>query len=313
MRVKALSFRQPWAELVLRGEKTVDLRTWRTRYRGPLAVYAPQTVEREACQEYGLDPGDLTTGAIVGVVHLVSVVELDEASYSDRAEEHLNARRYREPLFAWELATPQRLSVPQPARGRRMLFEVDLEEPRGVAPLRVEADDAALAPGAGAAAGPEWDSARPFELRVQPEASAGRGAISYRLALYQRIVEPPSAQADIYGRSAAQMQRLVEVGGTPLRAVADHVIEALRDDGYRATDLSPARREPFVLAEEWGVRLGLVFLAVRPLSKVDRIEAISRGIRDMTGEELYYWFSLCTNRASGQRGQKALRVLLAEE
>jgi hypothetical protein len=34
--MKALSFRQPWAELVLQGRKTMDLRTYTTHYRGPL-------------------------------------------------------------------------------------------------------------------------------------------------------------------------------------------------------------------------------------------------------------------------------------
>ena len=312
MRVKALSFRQPWAELVLSGQKSLDLRTWHTRYRGPLAIYAPQTIEREACEAYGLDPADLPTGAIVGLVDLVRVVELDEALYAERSDEHLNARRFRQPLFGWELASPQRLAMPQPAHGRHRLFEVDLDMPGDAVPVATAADDAEEGPAA-SAPGAAWDSSLPFELRVVPATGRADAQAGYRLALHQRIVEAPSAQPDLYGPSPAQMQRLVELGGTALRAVADHVIQALRDNGYRATDLGPGRREPFVLEEEWGVRLGLLFLAVRPIAKVARIEAISRGIRDMTGEELYYWFSLCTNRTSGQRGQKALRVLLAEE
>ena len=37
---KAISLRQPWAELVASGQKTLIGRTWRTHYRGPLIVVA---------------------------------------------------------------------------------------------------------------------------------------------------------------------------------------------------------------------------------------------------------------------------------
>jgi hypothetical protein len=109
------------------------------------------------------------------------------------------------------------------------------------------------------------------------------------------------------------MTTIITLNGDNLRAVADHVIEALRQADYRATDLSPDRREPFYLPEAVGVRLGLVFLAVKPLSKLRRVEAISQGIRQMPLEEAYYWYSKCTATDTAERAQKALRMLLAAE
>ena len=38
--MKALSLWQPWAGLVACGVKTVETRSWSTRYRGPLAIHA---------------------------------------------------------------------------------------------------------------------------------------------------------------------------------------------------------------------------------------------------------------------------------
>jgi hypothetical protein len=38
--VKALSVRQPWAYLIATGKKTVECRSWRTDYRGPLLICA---------------------------------------------------------------------------------------------------------------------------------------------------------------------------------------------------------------------------------------------------------------------------------
>jgi len=38
--MKAVTIYQPYAELIARGEKRVENRSWRTDYRGPLAIHA---------------------------------------------------------------------------------------------------------------------------------------------------------------------------------------------------------------------------------------------------------------------------------
>ena len=38
--MKALTIRQPWASLIASGVKTIETRSWRTSYRGPLAIHA---------------------------------------------------------------------------------------------------------------------------------------------------------------------------------------------------------------------------------------------------------------------------------
>ena len=42
--MKALSVRQPWAALIAAGRKTIETRTWTTRYRGDLLI----TSEKQA-------------------------------------------------------------------------------------------------------------------------------------------------------------------------------------------------------------------------------------------------------------------------
>lgn len=313
MKLKALSFRQPWADLVLDGKKTLDLRTWRTHHRGPLAVYASQTIEKEHCLEHGIDPAGLTTGAVIGLVDLVDVVELDEAAYEARTSEHLSGRHFRAPMFGWELANPRLLVDPQPARGRLLLFEVDISDSAGEISLKILSKENKHETRIDPSNEVFWGEALPFELHLVPEADPKNNQASYRLGLYQRVVEPPAAQRSLYSQSPEQMERLVELSGVTLRAVADQVLEALRENGYKVSDLTPNRREPFSLQEESGVRLGLLFLAVKPLSKVNRIEMISSGIREMTSEELYYWFSKCTSRAIAKQAQTALRILLGTE
>jgi hypothetical protein len=95
--------------------------------------------------------------------------------------------------------------------------------------------------------------------------------------------------------------------------VADHVLEALRGAGYKATDLLPEHRQPFRLEEEAGLRRSLLFLAVKPLTRLDCIEAISSGLRAMPSEEAYDWFSRCTAGAGAINVQQALRILSSGE
>lgn len=294
--MKALSIRQPWAEFIVQGRKTIELRTWQTRYRGPLAIHASQTASEESCVAYGVDPTTLARGALVGTVTLADIIMLDKESWEALRTEHMSLRPFPGPVFGWRLENPQRLPQPVPLWGRMSLFDVPDEVALGVAEaVGADVDSGTVV---------EYNPEKPFELRVVPRDK------SYGLALSQW---PLMGNGHELQPAPTKPQRLVELAGDPLRAVSDHVMDALRRAGYKATDLSRERRKPFLLDEETGLRLGLLFLAVRPLSRMDRIEAISGGLRTMPSEEAYYWFSKCTARATAVNAQRALRILLADE
>ncbi|MCX7854724.1 MAG: ASCH domain-containing protein [Anaerolineae bacterium] len=284
--MKALSFLQPRAEQVVRGEKTVDLRTWGVSYRGPLAVHASARRRDERCRQLGFDPDALAYGALLGVVELVDVEPIDAAAYEALRDRHLSEGPYPgAPLYAWHFADPRRFPQPIPCRGRMGLFDVEVG-------------------GEVLTAHPAPDPERPFVLYTIPERDGG-----YRVALYQWLVRNGKG-----GVRAPEAMWGVELGGAPLRAVADHLLQALRACGYRATDLARSVRErPFYLDEATGVRLALMLLAVKPLSRPDRMEAVLEGIRAMGDEEAYYWFSKCSAGPDPARAQRALRVLLAGE
>lgn len=145
------------------------------------------------------------------------------------------------------------------------------------------------------------ESSYDFELRVDQH-----GETAYALSLYQKN---PKRNRN----READPSKVVQVWGDPLRAVIDQVLTALRKNRYKPTDLKRTRTSPFHLNEEEGVRLGLLFLAVKPLRKLSRIERIADRIRGMELEELYYWYSKSTASHDGQRAQKAFRILTAEE
>jgi hypothetical protein len=75
--IKALTIRQPWAELILRGRKPFELRTWRTKYRGPLVIHAAAKVDAWDARHFGLNPENLV-GRVCGLRHPEGCTTLHE-------------------------------------------------------------------------------------------------------------------------------------------------------------------------------------------------------------------------------------------
>ena len=113
----ALGIKQPWAELILQGVKTLEIRTRPTRVRGPIYLYTSQKLATEtfataAFERYRLVPDDMTKGMIVGSVSLVDCrPTTPEDALSACLPPELLADRY-----AWVLEAPKRLLLPQPVR-----------------------------------------------------------------------------------------------------------------------------------------------------------------------------------------------------
>lgn len=51
--MKALNVKQPWAWLIASGKKTIETRTWSTKYRGPILIVSSKVragvMYREPC------------------------------------------------------------------------------------------------------------------------------------------------------------------------------------------------------------------------------------------------------------------------
>lgn len=301
--MKALSFRQPRAEQIISGEKSVDVRTWQVNYRGELVVHASSKRRDARCRQLGFDPHALAYGALIGQVEVVAIEPLDEARYEALRDEHLRESPFPgAPCYAWHLENPRRFAKPHPYRGRMRIFHVELDGETG---HRVSRRPARRSQPYRVTPPPEPDPEHPFVLYTIPEEGNG-----YHIALYQWLRRNGERE-----RRAPGAIWKAELGGDALRAVADHLLNALRVNDYKATDLAPGsgREKPFYLDELTGIRLALIMLAVKPLRRHDRIEAIGHGVQAMGDEEAYYWFSKCSAGQAANRARKALRVLLAAE
>lgn len=126
--MKALSIRQPWAWLIVTGNKDIENRSWQTNYRGPLLIHAGRAIDPRSLDQierrYGLriPAKKLLRGGIIGVLELVDVV-----------------REYRSPWFdgegfAWVLANPHPLDFVEMS-GQLGLFDIDFTPSGSVQPI----------------------------------------------------------------------------------------------------------------------------------------------------------------------------------
>ncbi len=105
---------------------------------------------------------------------------------------------------------------------------------------------------------------------------------------------------------AVKVRRL---SGARLRSILQLLDESLRDSEVDSSEVTGTGDITVLLREEVGVRLSLGFIGVKPLSRVDRMRALTRGIAQMSLEECYYWHAKCRS-PNNTNGEKALRTLL---
>lgn len=123
---RALTVCQPFAELIARGDKPIENRTWATPYRGPLVIHAGKSTEwMEWLPQYPqLKGAALTFGAAIAVADLVdclstALTEWPEPYASLRAHEHANGP------VCWILQNIRRLHTPVPCGGAQYLWTPD--------------------------------------------------------------------------------------------------------------------------------------------------------------------------------------------
>lgn len=109
----ALGVRQPWVELILRGIKTIEVRSQNTQQRGTIYLYASKKLSdlpgcEDLARQNGFDLDVMPRGMVVGTVDLVS----SEPCRSRDATAACVSRSYLDGHFSWRLENPQRLAEP---------------------------------------------------------------------------------------------------------------------------------------------------------------------------------------------------------
>jgi len=150
--MKAITLTQPWATLVAIGAKKIETRSWRTDYRGPLAIHAAKGKYNDEYLLQKIEPFysalhaagivsrlQMPLGGVVAVCELVGVIPTAHFRESSPVYRRTgpDGRYYRYELtkdemqfgdytpgrYAWLLADVQALAVPVPAKGALGLWE----------------------------------------------------------------------------------------------------------------------------------------------------------------------------------------------
>lgn len=117
--MKALSVRQPHADRIASGIKTIELRNWSTKYRGPLLI----------CASKRDDPGATDAMPRGVAVCIVELLDVRPATNADRVAACVS-REIVPGDFAWVLRVKSH-PTPFPVAGRLGLFEVPVLFPNG--------------------------------------------------------------------------------------------------------------------------------------------------------------------------------------
>jgi hypothetical protein len=139
--MKAISLHQPWASLIALEEKTYESRSWKTPYRGPLAIHAakrpvsPSRVNKmivTTIEDHHLRfPEDLPRGAVLCIVELIDCIICSRDTFNPNTDGPLATitdlekwfGNYSYGRYAWKLKLLHVFPEPIPALGFQRLWQ----------------------------------------------------------------------------------------------------------------------------------------------------------------------------------------------
>lgn len=126
--MKALSIKQPWADLILNEFKSLEIRSRKTHYRGEILICAGLSFDysgwaQVSCKRpnYLMRQDEYIRGKAIGTVEIVDCWEM-ELTDQDKA-----LVRWQPDLYCWELKNPKAIQ-PFPVTGKQGFFNVKIPE-----------------------------------------------------------------------------------------------------------------------------------------------------------------------------------------
>jgi hypothetical protein len=125
--MKCLSLNQPYAELLVSGKKTIELRNRNTSFRGKFLVHASKNTDKKRSEALGIDHNKLTRGAIIG-----SSVLYDVKKYKSKTQLELDKNKHFADIekfcsckYGFMINNSYRLRRSIPYPGMLKFFEVE--------------------------------------------------------------------------------------------------------------------------------------------------------------------------------------------
>ena len=127
--MKVLTIKQPWATLIIQGNKRFEFRSWKTKYRGELLIHAGKGVDKKAVERLKKYlPEELPAGKIIGKVNLVDCIKCDEDFKKMCLKENKDVygKSSFDETYAWELKDVEVFDTPIEAKGKLSFWEYDI-------------------------------------------------------------------------------------------------------------------------------------------------------------------------------------------
>ena len=124
--MKCLSVSQPFADLIISGKKTIELRNWNTSFRGEFLIHAPLKIRNEDCKRLKITK-KFITGAIVGKATIYDVKKYNSVKEVKIDEKfHFASKGFQNKKYGFILKNPKQFRIPIPYKGRLGFFDVVL-------------------------------------------------------------------------------------------------------------------------------------------------------------------------------------------
>ena len=124
--MKCLSVSQPFADLIISGKKTIELRKWNTNFRGEFLIHSPLKIRTEDYKRLKINK-KLVTGAIIGKVELYDVKKYNSTKEVKADQKfHLASKNFHDRTYGFMLKNSKSFRIPIPWKGQLGFFDVDI-------------------------------------------------------------------------------------------------------------------------------------------------------------------------------------------
>lgn len=127
--MKVLTIKQPWATLIMQGDKRFEFRSWQTKYRGELLIHAGKGIDKEAMKRLKkYIPEDMPLGKILGKVKLVDCIRMSQEFKEMLLKENneIYTKSSFQENYGWQVTDVEVFDVPIEAKGHLSLWEFDI-------------------------------------------------------------------------------------------------------------------------------------------------------------------------------------------
>lgn len=127
--MKVLTIKQPWATLIMQGDKRFEFRSWKTKYRGELLIHAGKGIDKESLERLKKYlPEELPAGKILGKVNLTNCIKCDEKFKEMCLKENkdIYGKSSFDEAYAWELNNVEVFDAPIEAKGKLSFWEYNI-------------------------------------------------------------------------------------------------------------------------------------------------------------------------------------------